>query len=211
MKRIIFLGLLLVFIMTVSANADTMGLTGNYGSIPKYAGSFVGPIESSFNGNNIPGGAMCIDAPSTSYFGSTWGVNVSTLQPLELTNSRYGVVGLFMYQEAAWLLGQIPGNAAQTGEIQFAAWRIFNPSYIDSHYPASTRNVLVEDFWLLAAANINPANYNWSDVKIYTPTEQFLSNQEFVSGGPSAVPIPGAIMLMSAGLLRCVAYRRRRK
>ena len=44
-----------------------------------------------------------------------------------MRNARYGsnTTAILKYEEAAWLLGQIPSHSTQVGEIQFAMWRIY--------------------------------------------------------------------------------------
>ena len=54
---------------------------------------------------------------------------------------------------------------------------------------------------LAQAGGINPNNYNFSSVCIYTPTGAYVSNQEFMSGGATPAPIPPSFLLLATGLL----------
>jgi hypothetical protein len=190
--------------------ADTLGLGGTAG-VPTYDGAYVGPISATFNGQGVSGGAMCIDPSKTSHFNSTWGVVVSTINPQNLTASRLGDAGLSTYQQVAWLLNATFTNPGETGEIQFAAWRLIDPVYIEKTYSPAGRDIAGENAWMLAAKSINPNLYDWKDVKIYTPTESYLKNQEFVSGHVNQTPIPGTAMLLFSGvsIMAFVGIRKR--
>jgi hypothetical protein len=207
--------------MSLLAANSTMASTitlGNYSGVPQFAGTYVGPVGGTLDGNTaIGGGIACLDIASTSYFGSTIGVTINTLEPLYLTNARYGsdATAIFKYEEAAWLLGQIPSNAtpAQVGNIQFAIWRIFNNDYVNKHYTFSSSDLASQNSWLALAAAINPMLYDFSSVYIYTPTSNYASNQEFMSGVAAPafypVPVPSTILLMGSGLVGLALLRRK--
>jgi hypothetical protein len=111
---------------------------------------------------------------------------------------------LFKYEEAAWLLGQISTNKGQIGEIQFAIWRIFTPG---TTIGLSSRNVPIENYWMDQASNINVTKFDFSSVRIYTPTDS--TNQEFMSGAAVHAPIPPSLLLLAPGLIGLVGVRRR--
>jgi hypothetical protein len=216
MRKILILGLCIAIslVAAISAMASTVTLTSEYSGVPQYAGAYVGPIGAAFDGATaISGGIACVDVASTSYFGSTWGVNISTLDPLNMTNARQGSDGgaILKYEETAWLLGQIPSHSNQVGEIQFAMWRIFNQTAVDAHFASANRNITAENSWLAQAAAINPSNYDFSSVRIYTPTAAYASNQEFMSGGASHVPLPPSVLLLGTGILGLVGLGWRRR
>ena len=216
MKKIMILGLCIALslVAAISAMADTVTLGGSSG-VPQYAGVYVGPLGATLDDTTaIGGGIACLSVGNTSYFGSTFGVNINTLQPLNMTTARYGsdAAAIFKYEEAAWLLGQIPTHSTQVGEIQFAMWRIFDQAYVTAHFTSADRNIAVEDSWLVQAAAINPINYDFSSVRIYTPTSAYALNQEFMSGGAtpapvSAVPVTPTILLVGSGLVGLVGLR----
>ena len=195
LKVIFALGLLM---LSQIAQADTLALTGDYGLVPQYGGSYVGPINATLDGNAIPGGIVCTDEASISYFGSSFGVNISTLKDLSGTRFQSAV----KYEEAVWLIWQANANPTQVGPIQFAEWGLFNPGFADNLDAASR-------VWLTAAENMNPADYNFDSVRIYTPSAGFTSNQEFLSAGSSSVPIPSSALLLASGLVG-LWYRRGR-
>lgn len=208
---ILGLGVAILLMAAIPATATTVTLTSNYGSLPQYAGVYVGPIGATLDGTTaaISGGITCVDVGSTSYFGSTFGVNVSTLQPMDLANAKLGSAEIFQYEEAAWLLGQIPTNSAQVGAIQFAIWRLFDQTYVDAHFASASRNIALEDFWLTQAGAINVNAYDFSSVHIYTPTTAYAGNQEFMSGAAIHTPVPSTILLMCSGLVGLALLRRK--
>ena len=210
MKKVM-VAIVMLFVMAFSFNpcyADTMGLGGS-GGVEKYAGVYVGPISSTLNGVAITGGAVCIEAPKTSYFGDSWKVNVSTVSPVNLSNSRLGNAGLATYQQVGWLMGQFAVNPGDVGEIQFAAWRLIDPAYIASHFTAAGRDIPLEDSYMSMAKAINPLMYDFTSVKIYTALDNH--NQEFMSGGATQTPIPGTgfLLLSGFGMMYFVGNRKR--
>ena len=191
MKRIQVL-LVLVFAICVwavsagGAFADTINLI----SLPDstYAGYYVGPVQGNLNGGTQQG-FVCDDFVTPTHVPSSFAVHVSTLA--DITQTKFGAAsnGLFKYQEIAWLLGQMESNPTQVGPIQFAIWSIFNPS---------TPIVPGEQYWLSAAASINPADWDFGSFRIYTATDTV--NQEFVGGAADPVAEPAAILLLGLSL-----------
>ncbi|MCX5893800.1 MAG: hypothetical protein NTW80_12685, partial [Deltaproteobacteria bacterium] len=248
MKKILILGLgsAMLLVAASAAMASTVTLTNDYGNLSQYAGAFVGPIPTTLDINTptstpIPGGMTCVDISQNSYFGATWTVNVSTLDPTNINSARHGsdAAALFNYEEAAWLLGQIPSlssnptqaqiaaRSAQVGAIQFAIWDIFNPGGVDTHFGA-TRDKTAEISLLAQAATAasNPGSYDFTSVRIYTPinitdspNDANASNQEFMSGtvisashtSGNQAPIPASFVLLASGLLGLGLLSRRKK
>jgi hypothetical protein len=224
MRTILILGFCMVMslVATTAAMADTVTLATTLSGLVYYDGEYCGNIGATLNGttDSISGGMACVDISKNSYTGSTIGVTISTLQPSDMTNARFGsdAATILKYEEAAWLLGQIPANSDQTGEIQFAIWRLFDPGF--AFKANADRNIALEDTWLAAALAIDPNNYDFSSVRLYTPTAAYASNQEFMSGAaiylsnpgnPAPTPIPGSVLLLATGLLALVALRLSRK
>jgi hypothetical protein len=203
-------------VAAISAIASTVTITSDSGSVPQFANTYVGPVGGTLDGTTaISGGIACVDIASTSFFGSTIGVTINTLQPLNMTTARYGSndAAILKYEEAAWLLGQIPSHATpdQVGNIQFAIWRIFNNDYVNAHYTNfSDSDLAAQISWLEQAAAINPTLYDFSSVVIYTPTSAYASNQEFMSGAATHVPVPSTVLLLGSGLVGLCLLRRKR-
>ena len=221
MKKILIVALVIAssLIGAISASADTtVTITDDYSGLPTFAGAYVGPVPTTLNSPTptpIPGGMACVDMANKSYFGSTIGVVIHTLQPLNMTGARFGSddAAIFEYEEAAWLLGQIPSHSNEVGPIQFAMWKVFEPDYVNnylaSHDPGAITAV---NQWLALANNINPNDYDFSSVSIYTPTAAYASNQEFISGVAVHTPLPPSALLLGSGLLGLglLGSRRRR-
>jgi hypothetical protein len=203
MRKILILSLCIAMSLlgAISAMADTVTLTSDYGHVPQYGGDYVGPAGATLNGTSIQGGITCLDSAHVSYFGSSWGVNVYTLA--DVASARFfSTFGVLRYEQAAWLNSQISANPGQVGVIQFAIWDTFNPGFsVDAGVIS----------WLAKAQGINPSNYDFSSFIIYTPTGDYASNQEFMSGGASPVPLPPTVLLLGSGLLGLVALGWRRK
>jgi len=62
----------------------------------------------------------------------------------------------------------------------------------------------------LASAAIKNQSFDFSAVKIYTPTSDYKTNQEFISGKVAPVPIPGAVWLFGSGLMGVVGLGRKK-
>jgi hypothetical protein len=173
--------------------ADTLNLQ----SLPSttFAGYYVGPVSGNLNGGPQMG-FVCDDFATETYVPSSFPVHVSTLA--DLTQTKFGGQpgALFKYQEIGWLLGQMNSHPSQVGPIQFAVWSIFTPS--------TPPEPGVQD-WITAAAAINPSDWDFSSVRIYTATT--TRNQEFVTGGSTSVPEPAVILLFASGLIGLGLFR----
>ena len=207
-QKILIYGLcigILIF-CAISAKADTLNLPSVSG-MPSYAGHLVGPLGANLNSGSISGGVTCLDINTTTYVPSTFDVYVGTLAPVSLDHAKFGndSAALKLYQEAAWLNGQmaLAQNQGQIGAISFAIWRLFTPTASSG----TGGNLAAEDSWLTQAAAINPQLYDFTSVKIYTATNTV--NQEFMSGKASPVPIPAGAWLLGSGLAGLVMMRRR--
>lgn len=226
MRQILILALCsaMSLVAASSAMASTVTIANSLSGLTYYDGEYCGKIGATLDGSTaISGGMACVDISKHSYLGYTIGVNISTLQPTDMTNARFGSdsATIIKYEEAAWLLGQIPSHAAQTGEIQFAIWRLFDPGYTFlANADRTAVTIALEDSWMgqAQAALIIPQNYDFSSVRIYTPTADYASNQEFMSGAAisrtttgSNTPIPASFLLLGSGLLGLGLLSRRKK
>jgi len=189
MKKI-YLILIITGFMLMSGASAGLADTLNLLTLPSttYGGYYVGGVGGNLNG----GYAMkfyCNDFAATTYVPGSFAVAVSTLSDLSQTKFGGTTNALSKYQQAGWLISQMESNPSQVGPIQYALWNVFNSSAPD---PAGSAN------WLNAAQNINPANFDFSSVRVYTPTD--TNNQEFMNGGVTAVPEPSVVFLLIFGL-----------
>ncbi len=201
MKKIV-LALVAASCLWVCGAGAVLADTLNLQSLPSdmFQGYYVGPVSGNLNGG-AQTGFVCDDFLTETYVPSSFPVQVSTLADISQTKFGGQPNALFKYQEVAWLLNQMNSNPTQVGPIQFAIWNVFTPSTPD---PAGTQD------WINAAASINPAEWDFSSMRIYTATT--TRNQEFVGGGATSVPEPGLILLLGFGLagLGMLEGRRRR-
>ena len=175
--------LLCLLLCASPAGADTLTLISGSANDGQY---YVGPLTASLNGQAIPGGITCLDTGHESYLGTSWSVAVHTLR--DVSGTMFG--DLIKYEEAAWLLSQFAGNPGQVAQIQHAVWDLFHPGYSGD-----------TETWLTQAQGINPADYSFASVTIYTTIEAGIGNQEFMSGGAVPVPLPATAWLLGAGLI----------
>jgi hypothetical protein len=198
MKKLIIAALLMTMVMVaqVCAESTTLYLT----DLPRYTVTasnnkayYVGAV-----GGNILGGTKanyyCDDINSTSNVPSNFQVLVSTLSNISGTKFATQGNALQKYQQLGWLMYQMeinPLDKNRTGAIQFAMWSVFTPSAPTFEDSAA---------WLDASTRINAASYDFSQMRIYTPTAS--SNQEFIGGhvGLAAAPEPAEWMLLIIGL-----------
>lgn len=222
MKRIIAMVCMILSFSVLTASADTIVIPVQVAGA-QYAGEHVGPAGANLDGVAIVGGITCLDYNVTTYIPNPgFTVAIETLDPLNLTNARFYSAAdpdgsLLMYQEAAWLNTQLHLIVDSTviGEIQFAIWRIFNPTASSG---ASADNVNAENAWMaLALATVTDPllSFDYSSVIIYTPDGK---NQEFISGGAvllgapagSSVPEPAAMVLFGFGLVGVASLRKKK-
>ena len=129
--------------------------------------------------------------------GDSWQANITQLSSGDMSQTRFG--NLTEYEEAAYLLLQTNDtDPSQWGNINWAVWKIFDPS-IDpgSNYEAGV------DYWLNKAETVDLSKINFSDIWIVTPTGD--RDQEFLCETPE----PGTLLLVGAGLIGLCMRRKR--
>jgi len=112
------------------------------------------------------------------------------------------------YQEAAILLYGMQQNGPGTmldltGDYQYALWALFTPSV---KLPNSTARTLLQDAADTVARGGSSNNAIYSQLRIYTPSTGFTSNQEFLQMVPSltsnvqAIPEPSPGITVAIGM-----------
>lgn len=104
----------------------------------------------------------------------------------DLSGTKFGSQpnAYFKYEEAGWLIAQMPGQSLTVqGQLQFGVWQLFNPGATPDQGQST---------WLTQAAQVDYSKWNFSTMQIYTATNTV--NQEFIGGSPSAVPLPGSVL-----------------
>jgi PEP-CTERM motif-containing protein len=224
--------MLLLLAAAGTASADVITLTLNSGGSNVMGGVYVGPYSftETVGGNNTSLQLICDDFQDSVYKGEYWNVTTSTFP--SLTNVQFGAGNLTKYLEIAWLAEQMfkPGNSNETiGQLQWAIWDVFDPGIsdihpyggissfdqcqIDGHVDGVSCNN--PNNWLQMAIN-NASGTSTAGITIYTPIKDSqvpLSDgppQEYIDPpGTTPAPEPGTLLLIGAGLLGLVVFRRR--
>jgi hypothetical protein len=197
----------LCFTGSSAALADTILNVGVPDWSNSYGGEYVGFIPGTVTGGNAISSSItsivCDDIATNTYVPASFSVNVTTLAgpSTDLSGTKFGSQpnAYFKYEEAGWLIAQMPGQSLTTqGQLQFAIWQLFNPGATPNQGQST---------WLAQAAQVDYSQWNFSTMQIFTPTNTV--NQEFIGGSPSPVPLPGTVLLLAPGLLGMVGLRRR--
>jgi hypothetical protein len=188
MKKYMLIALILAVFTVSNVGAETLNLT----ALPTQTagGYYVGAVRGNINGGTTAN-YYCDDFATHTSVPSSFTVLVSTLSNISGTKFVSQMDALKKYQQVGWLMYQMEINPLKTGAIQFAMWSVFTPSSPTFEDSAA---------WLDASTKIDAASYDFSQMRIYTPTGS--SNQEFVGGhvGLAAAPEPAEWLLLIVGL-----------
>ncbi len=192
--RLIALGLICAVILVGTALADSVTLTG--AGPANQGGVYVYPYTLNINGTSYA--AICDDYSHEVWIGENWTANIYNFSQYQ--SARFGSQGLQNYEEAAWLLSQIPSaGASEVGDINFAVWSIFTPGV-----PVQPKTSTLDGsaYWLTAASTAASNNFygmNFSNYRIVTPTDSGTgSAQEYLI---TAVPEPSSMLMLGTGLI----------
>jgi hypothetical protein len=209
-----------ILLLCVTASADTVKLTGVGGN--NQNGVYTVPYFLSVNGGASLT-AMCDDYTHDVVIGETWSGHVYSYSDLtanwQLTRAGASVanggVGLgslaavqTAYKELFWLFSQFMAAPSNANAINFAAWKILDPSLaIDAS---------AQSWFNLAMMGSNYNSVNTNNFEIITPNDlldgsgtnplQNSSPQEYII----MTPEPGSLFLLGSGLLGLGSFIRRK-
>lgn len=186
---------------SAAAYADTVqmqftGVNGQYDS----RGYYVSPYQGTMNGSPVT--LYCVDFANEVHFGQTWTANVTSLAGGDLSETRYGSLGINLYREAAWLTTQFASHPDEWIDIQHTLWQMF--------VPLSTTPAPSSDKWLrLAQENYSSGNYDDFFVVTNVGVDQagVLRVQEFLVHTPEPA---GIVLFATVAGLALLALRRHR-
>ena len=155
--------------------------------------------------DGVPGQlVICDDYSHTTYIPSSEEADLSTLTgPDPLQYARFS--GLQTYETAAVLVSELaslsnPSDNTVT-DYQYALWNLF-----DSAAPANaTQQSLISDAQWLVLSDSPLAEQAYARLAIYTPTEQYASNQEMLGLLPT--PEPATAPMLAALMVSLLAAR----
>jgi hypothetical protein len=208
-----------IMLFSVAASADTVKLTG-VGS-NQQNGVYTVPYFLTVNGGATLT-AMCDDYTHDVVVGETWQGTVFSYADLtanwqltragaSVTNGGAGLGSLAAvqtaYKELFWLFSQFQANPSAANDINFAAWKILDPSLAINSAATSWLNLA------MMASNYNSVNTAYYE--IITPNDlkdgagtnplQASSPQEYIS-----TPEPAGLLLLGSGLLSLGTLIRRK-
>ena len=151
-------------------------------SNPSLAGVYVGAYPVTING--VPAAAVCDDFAHEIYLNESWQANVNTFSSLSSTTATNFPDVFFtgtsttsqlqLYEEAAWLTGQLlnPANAAYAGNLSYAIWQVFDSgsfSWLENHTISNNLSTPYSAAWWLSQAQQSYGSGNYSNFAILTP------------------------------------------
>jgi len=201
-RRFLIIAVLFVIVATLSAFADPVEMrfagVGGQNQNGEYTYPYFLTIE---NGPQFP--AICDDFYHESNVGDTWQANLTQLSSGDLSKTRFGI--LVQYQEAGYLLMQMrDDDQPEWGNINFAVWKIFNPSVdMGSTHPGT----LGPQYWYNLAQTADLSKVDFSTVMIATPLDAqgASGDQEFLF----LTPEPGTLILIGSGVITLLSACRR--
>ncbi len=193
--------ILFVFVIAVSANADTLYLNSVNAKVDFTGRVYIDPYLGGLNEPNGMDNIDCVDPKHDSYLNTHWDVYVTSLADTDL--SKTYLDDRKSYEEMAWLLfdtgfGSPSMPLADQQAIQAAVWFIADP--------LNTTGLGQNNSWVTNAL-ASYANGNYSTTYIFSDINKV--NQEFMADAP--IPEPSTMLLLGSGLIGVIGLRRKFK
>jgi hypothetical protein len=193
---------------SASATSVTMTYQGHQGAHAQDGSPYIGyPYYVSVNGSSTFTPLMCDSFDNNIHLNQTWKATATPFLQ-GIANGLFGSKMTLEYKAAglifkSMLAGQISSNTAQ-----WAVWGLFSTNASTSSYFLSKNFGVIDLKYLGLAATASNSAFN--GLVLYTPTNARpgFGPQEFI--GYSAVPEPGTLSMMGAGLIGLAGVIRRK-
>jgi hypothetical protein len=172
-----------------------------------YVGQYQGTYYVSVNGSSNYTSVMCDSFDNNIYKGETWTATVTPFLQ-GISSSMFGPSMTLDYKAAGLIYKSMLSGTLTTMQAQWAVWGLFSTNAQSSSGFLTYGGAATDATYLALAGTASNSAYN--GLLLYTPVggAAGVGPQEFI--GYSAVPEPGSMTLLGAGLIGLAGAIRRK-